>query len=127
MLHVLLLALQVPPLVSPPPPGDYPAIRPLRLPPTVSAPLIDGRLDDESWALVQPIDAFVQVDPAEGAPPSQRTEVRLAFDDRALYIGVSCFDSQSELIRGTRMARDVRLDPDDRIEILIDPFLPRRD
>src|SRR5690606_22703651 len=48
---------------------------------------IDGRLDEPAWALAPVIDGFRQIDPDEGAPVSRRTEVRILFDDDALYIG----------------------------------------
>ncbi|WP_419195400.1 carbohydrate binding family 9 domain-containing protein [Engelhardtia mirabilis] len=88
---------------------------------------MDGRLDDPIWDLCHVIDEFVQVLPIEGGEPSQRTEVRVAYDEEAIYIGVACLDDRPDLIRGTQMARDAVLDPDDRVEILIDTFLTRRD
>src|SRR5438876_896924 len=51
------------------------------------APHIDGVLDDPAWARVDPIIDFVQKDPHEGQPPTERTEVRLIYDGNALYVG----------------------------------------
>ncbi len=48
---------------------------------------IDGRLNDAAWQRARPITAFRQYQPDEGAPASLRTEVRVLFDDDALYIG----------------------------------------
>ncbi|MBI5362041.1 MAG: carbohydrate binding family 9 domain-containing protein [Planctomycetes bacterium] len=92
---------------------------------TETAPVIDGVLDDAVWALAEPIGELHQVEPIEGAP-TERTEVRVLFDAEHLYLGVRCFDSDPVRIVGTQMARDADLDPDDRVEIVIDTFLDRR-
>ena len=49
------------------------------------APTIDGVFDDEAWAIAPVFSGFVQRDPEEGAPATERTEVQLAYDDEALY------------------------------------------
>ena len=56
-----------------------------------SAPRIDGRLDDEAWTLAQSIDDMVQNDPDNMQPPTERTLVQIAYDDRYLYIATRCF------------------------------------
>lgn len=85
-------------------------------------PVIDGRLDDPAWALAVPLGEFVQVDPIEGGPPSEATEVRIVHDRDHLYIGIRCFDSDPSAILATQPQRDANLDPDDRVEILLDTF-----
>jgi len=89
-------------------------------------PVIDGRLDEACWADAPTIGELTQVEPREGAAPSERTEVRILLDARQLYIGVRCFDRDPSGIIATQMARDAELDPDDRIEIVIDSFHDRR-
>src|SRR6478609_1483506 len=54
---------------------------------------IDGRLDDETWRIAQPATDFRQQDPREGQPASERTEIRIAYDNEALYIGARMYDS----------------------------------
>ena len=54
---------------------------------------IDGRLDEPVWTEGPAITDFIQSNPAEGAPGSQRTELRVAFDDNAIYIGAMLYDS----------------------------------
>ncbi len=54
---------------------------------------IDGKLDEAAWAKATPITDFHQQQPNEGAPPTQRTEVRILYDERALYIGARMYDS----------------------------------
>ena len=48
---------------------------------------IDGRLDDSAWQEATVMSAFVQRDPVQGAAPTERTEVRVLYDDEAVYFG----------------------------------------
>ena len=50
---------------------------------------MDGKVTDEAWLSVEPYTNFIQTDPIEGAPASERTEVRVLFDKSTLYIGVT--------------------------------------
>ena len=52
------------------------------------APVIDGALDEGMWQGAPPLDGFVQAEPFEGQPGSESTEVRLLYDDEAIYVGV---------------------------------------
>ena len=58
---------------------------------TGPAPHVDGKLDDQAWSDVAPIEDFEQHYPAEGAPPSERTQVFIRYDDAGLYIGARMF------------------------------------
>lgn len=83
--------------------------------PTVTAvrteerPVIDGRLDDAAWQRAKVETSFVQNFPDEGKPPTEPTELRVLYDDDAIYVGIRCFDSHPESIvaRLTRRDRDV--------------------
>jgi hypothetical protein len=97
-----------------------------RLPEGVAAPRIDARLDDEAWDHAGEIGEFTQVVPIAGAAPSERTRIRVLYDARTLYFALECFDREPHLLRATQMQRDANLDPDERVEILIDSFLDRR-
>lgn len=79
---------------------------------TSEAPQIDGRLDDPAWAAARADGSFTQNFPDEGKPASQKTEVRVLFDNEALYIGVRCSDSDPAGIveRLTRRDRDTDAD-----------------
>jgi hypothetical protein len=67
---------------------------------------LDGRLDEPDWQRVQPFDGFVQLFPATGAPPTERTTVRVLYDDRALYVGIDCLDGEPDAIVRTLGRRD---------------------
>src|SRR5262245_21617683 len=62
--------------------------------------VVDGRLDEPDWASAEPISELLQREPREGAPASERTEVRLLYDSANLYIAVKCFDSEPARIIG---------------------------
>ena len=67
-------------------------------------PTIDGILSEETWNLAIPIKDFVQEFPDNLTSPSEQTEVRLLFDDYALYVGVHLYDSLPNEI-SERLAR----------------------
>ena len=54
---------------------------------------IDGKLDEAAWGKATLISDFHQQQPNEGAAPTQRTEVRVLYDERAIYIGARMYDS----------------------------------
>jgi hypothetical protein len=85
-------------------------------------PTIDGRVDDAAWQTAPLIDDFHQVRPSDGGAPSERTEVRLLFDDDYLYIGARLFDSEPDKITRNVMRHGNALGQDDRLAIVIDPF-----
>ena len=86
------------------------------------APTVDGKVDDDAWAKVAPYTDFVQVDPNLGEPASERTEVRLTFDDKNLYVGVIAFDTEPDKITYTQSKRDADLTESDSIQFIFDTF-----
>jgi hypothetical protein len=84
-------------------------------------PNIDGVLDEPEWKLAKPITDFVQFLPNEGSEPTEKTEIRILYDDRALYFGCTMLDSDPSKI----VARLARRDDDvesDYIELLLDSY-----
>src|SRR5689334_16775502 len=59
---------------------------------------IDGRLDEAAWKETPAFTGFVQRDPDEGKPTTERTIVRFLYDDRALYVGAELRDSDASQI-----------------------------
>ncbi len=59
---------------------------------------IDGILNDEGWKNVPVADGFIQLEPTEGASTAQRTEVRLAYDNTAIYVSAMMYDSSPDSI-----------------------------
>lgn len=68
--------------------------------------VIDGKLDESVYAQYQPASDFVQAEPQYGEPATERTEVWVFFDDRAVYIGIRCFDSAPDQWSSIDMRRD---------------------
>ena len=87
---------------------------------------LDGRLDEAFWSTVAPAADFVQVDPANGSPATERTEVRIAYDSDRLYMGVTNYDSEPDKLIGYQRRRDQGLMSDDRFMWIIDTFLDGR-
>jgi hypothetical protein len=90
-----------------------------------SAPHIDGVLDDPIWTKVDPITDFIQKDPQEGGQPSDRTEVRLIYDDKALYVGARMYSSNPRAIRRAVTRRDGDSDAEVLV-VSLDTYLDRR-
>ena len=85
-------------------------------------PVIDGRLDDAAWGQAAPMTGFIQREPSDGQPASERTEVRVVFDDEALYVGVWAFDSRpTEIVPGERI-RDYQVGESDNVILIFDTY-----
>ena len=105
--------------------GDNSARRIRILP--VSDPIkIDGRLDEPAWSQAEAATDFRQESPTEGAPASERTEVRVLYDSKNIYIGVRAFDSEPTKVNARDFARDSSFETDDRVEIILDTYHDRR-
>lgn len=87
---------------------------------------IDGHLDELEWRGAAALGDLVQVEPEEGAVPTERTEVLLLYDGDALYVGVRAFDREPGRIIATEMERDAELESDDVLTIVVDTFNDRR-
>ena len=85
-------------------------------------PIVDGKMTDEAWLKVEPYTNFIQTDPIEGAPASERTEVRVLYDKSTLYIGVIAFDSEPGKIVVTQSRRDADITESDAIIVVLDTF-----
>ena len=87
---------------------------------------VDGVLDEAVWQRAVPAADFAQLDPDNGAPATERTEVRVVFDRDRLYVGVQCFDSAPARLLGNQMVRDGPLASDDRFMWVLDPYFNQR-
>src|SRR5437762_14047081 len=101
-----------------------PLIRPL---PVDKGPRIDGMLNEACWQTAEPLTNFTQVLPFEGAPPSERTEVRFAYTRDVLFIAIRCFDREPAKILAKTMQRDNLFNSDDYVKIAFDTFARQRD
>jgi hypothetical protein len=95
--------------------------------PRLDAPdiTIDGHLDEGAWSEAALLTGFTQREPVEGAPASERTEVRVFYTERALYLGIRASVRDPRTLRATLAERD-QITGDDHIRILLDPYNDRR-
>ncbi len=107
------------------PDGPLDEERPIvRAVPTTDAIRVDGKLDEAAWELAPIADGFIQVDPDEGRPVSERTEARILFDGEALYVGVRLYDR--EPVSGRLGRRDMPLSDSDWLGVVIDSYHDHR-
>lgn len=99
--------------------------------PTISAgkldsaadgPVIDGRVTEAVWQTVEPYANFTQQDPVEGAPASERTEVRVIVGKGNVYIGIIAFDRDPSKIIVSQARRDASLTETDSVVMVFDTF-----
>ena len=102
---LLLLALAAPPRAQATPPDN--GARPTVTAAPAGAGLqIDGVLDEAAWDGAEPATDFVQFEPTEGAPATERTEVRVLRAADGLVVGARMFASDPSQIRRTLSRRD---------------------
>jgi hypothetical protein len=107
-------------------PASQPAAGPeLRAVRVSVPPKIDGRLDDLAWRAVPVQRGFRQRSPHEGAPATEETEVRVVYDERALYVAFFCRDRQAATIR-PRLGRRDGIPQSDWVAVAIDPFFDKK-
>jgi hypothetical protein len=87
---------------------------------------LDGLPDEALWERAQPASGFLQRDPNNGDPATERTEVRIAYDADRLVLSVICYDREPERVLGNQMQRDRSFEADDRFMWTIDTFLDGR-
>ena len=93
---------------------------------TATAPVMDGRLDDDAWRTATVIEDLHEVQPTEYAPASERTMIYLTYTDDALYIGAMMYDSEPEAVTDRILRQGEQVFGDDWISVMIDPFHDRR-
>ena len=93
---------------------------------TATPPVVDGRLDDAVWLRAPVIQGLKQVEPVPGKEMSEATEVRILYDQTALYIGVRCYDRNPSGIQARGRERDGSVLIGDNVTFFFDTFHDRR-
>ncbi|MFQ6038102.1 MAG: DUF5916 domain-containing protein [Candidatus Aminicenantales bacterium] len=124
-LELCLWNLLAPPAALPGPPPDGATAEVYAVASRLALRL-DGVLDEPVWKKASPIGPLTMVEPDEGHPPSQPTEVRVLADSRSIAFGILCRDSDPAGIVSTTMQRDPELRGEDHIKIVLDTFLTGR-
>ena len=91
---------------------------------TSQAVHLDGHLDEAAWAAAAPTTVFTQIDPEEGKPATQATEVRVLYDDAYLYIGARLHDTGPTRARLGR--RDMDPGDSDWFRVFLDSYHDHR-
>ena len=100
-------------------------IRAVRL----TSPLrIDGTLDEALYREVEPASDFVQIDPHDGQPAVDQTQVWLAFDEENVYFSVNALERDMDSLVANEMRRDIHtvFTANDVVAFLFDTFYDRR-
>jgi len=118
-----LAAAQPPRGVTPAPRRDTPVqVKRATATRVSEPPVIDGILDERVWQEANSLGDFVQAEPTEGDPASEHTDVRLLFDNKMLYVGVVCFDSEPSKIVSADSRRDSALTGQDSFQLIFDTY-----
>jgi hypothetical protein len=118
--------LSAPARAQVPPPGPaFHTTQALRID-AADAPIIDGDLSDPAWSRAIVVDEFYQRQPDIGEPATERTELRIMYDENNFYVGVYNYDSNPEEIVVRAMARDGQLFTSDSVTVTLDPGATRR-
>lgn len=101
------------------------ATKPLRIPKTDCAIILDGQLNEDFWDTALTLPLKYEVSPGENTPAPVRTEVLLIYTETSIYIGFRCHDPEPKAIRARLSDRDH--DPgDDYVGIVLDTFNDER-
>ena len=82
---------------------------------------LTGKLDNPAWQLAQPVEINFEVNPGDNTPATQKTYVRSLYDDKYLYFGFQCLDTNPEQIRANITERD-NMFQDDYVIVCIDTY-----
>lgn len=91
----------------------------------VQPPVLDGKTDDVAWRNAPVIDQFLEYEPTPGALPRFRTELRVVYDDRYLYVLGRMHDPAPDSIVSLLSRRDVRTESE-QLKLVIDSYHDRR-
>ncbi len=87
---------------------------------------LDGRLNEPVWESAAPVSDFTQRELVEGDPATEKTEVRILYDDENLYVGVKCYDSEPARIIHKELNWDGDFSSDDSFAIVLDTYHDKR-
>ena len=88
--------------------------------------ILDGKLDESFWSNITGIEDFLMQEPIEGGEPTEKTTIKVAYDEKFLYIGAVLYDSDPDGIKSFKMRKDSPLNTDDRFMLILDTYLDGR-
>ena len=105
---------------APPPASAAPAVRVAHAARLTGSIHLDGQLDEPAWQTAPVSGGFIQSYPSPNQPAPDPTEVRVLYDDKALYVGIRMFDSHPDSIAAQLARRDASGIYSDWIHVIID-------
>ena len=87
---------------------------------------IDGDLTEPDWEKAIPFGNFIQFEPDDGTPMTQATEVRILYDDKHIYFGIVCMESDPSKLIANKMRRDAMLWDNDNVFVMLDTYNDQR-
>ncbi|MFN8255781.1 MAG: DUF5916 domain-containing protein [Bacteroidales bacterium] len=87
----------------------------------INSPVIDGKLDEDFWKGIEPAKDFRQLQPYNGKEASFPSEVKIAYDDKAVYVGAMLFDPHPDSIMKQYSPRD-EINVSDYFGVYFDPY-----
>jgi hypothetical protein len=87
---------------------------------------VDGLINEPAWDEAPVITTFLQKDPLEGQPVTERTEIRILYTKKAILFAIRCYDSDPSGILGTELRRDNEFLNDDSVSIILDALHDNR-
>ena len=95
----------------------------------LAAPLrVDGKLDEAIYGAVPPMSGFIQMEPRDGEPATERTDAWVTFDRDHVYVSFRCLESQPARVVANEMRRDSNntWQGNDIVSFMFDTFYDRR-
>ncbi len=93
----------------------------LTVPRTENPPVIDGKINETTWADALKFDNFKTISPDYGKEPSQKTVAYMTYDSENFYFAIRCFDTEPKKIKSSVSSRDGMFQ-DDYVAIMLDTF-----
>jgi len=82
---------------------------------------LTGKLDNPFWASAEPVELKYEINPGDNTPAAQKTLVYCLYDNKYLYFGFKCFDTNPEQIRANLTDRD-KIFQDDYVVVILDTY-----
>jgi len=101
-------------------PDTHDITKPLVLSRLTGPITLDGRVDEAAWEAVDPV-PLIQYQPVFGGQMTQRTEIRVAYDDEYLWVSARMYESDPSKIMANALTRD-EASSDDLLAIVLDTF-----
>ena len=106
--------------------GDADGMKSFSITRTDVPPIIDGQIDDPAWKHATVVEDFHQIEPQYREDPTEKTIVRIMYDDDYLYVSADLQDSEPDKIVATQLIQGNSIWADDRFHIILDSFNSKR-